>query len=126
MNNPESEQELKEEKIGDDLNQEEKIKEDAIKTEFKSSKKNSFKLRKLRRPLVKVVKKNNYFVRNNITYIDYKDTKLLSLFVNKQGQIIPKIFSKLPSNIQRLVSKKIKKARQMKLMPYIVVNQGNF
>lgn len=126
MKNPESEQELKEEKTGDNLNQEEKAKEDTIETESKSSKKNSFKPRKLKRPSARVVKKNNYFVRNNITYIDYKDTKSLSLFVNKQGQIIPKVFSKLPSNIQRVVSKKIKKARQMKLMPYIVVNQGNF
>src|SRR5256885_1354353 len=79
MKNPESEQELKEEKTGDNLNQEEKAKEDTIETESKSSKKNSFKPRKLKRPLARVVKKNNYFVRNNITYIDYKDTKSLSL-----------------------------------------------
>src|SRR5205085_11924398 len=126
MNNLENEQELKEEKTENNLNQEVEVAESSIETEPKPSKKTSFKPRKFKRLPVKVVKKNNYFVRNNITYVDYKDTKLLSIFVNKQGQIIPKIFSKLPSDIQKVVSKKIKKARQMKLMPYIVVNQGNF
>ena len=72
------------------------------------------------------MKKSNYFTRNNITYIDYKNTKLLSHFVNKQGQIISKTFSKLPSNIQRIVAKNIKRARQIKLMPYIIVDQGIF
>src|SRR4051812_7716551 len=104
MKNPESEQELKVEKTENNLKQEEKFKEVSTETESKPSKKTSFKSRKLKRLSVRVVKKNNYFVRNNITYIDYKDTKLLSLFVNKQGQIIPKIFSKLPSDIQRVVS----------------------
>ncbi|WP_147410466.1 30S ribosomal protein S18 [endosymbiont GvMRE of Glomus versiforme] len=75
---------------------------------------------------MRIVKKNNYFTRNNITYIDYKDIKLLSHFINKQGQIIPKTFVKLPSKIQRIVAKSIKRARQMKLMPYIIVNQGEF
>ncbi|WP_245939630.1 30S ribosomal protein S18 [endosymbiont GvMRE of Glomus versiforme] len=83
-------------------------------------------MKKVKKVSIKIVKKNNYFTRNNITYIDYKDTKLLSHFVNKQGQIIPKTFVRLPSKIQRMVAKNIKRARQMKLMPYIIVNQGEF
>jgi small subunit ribosomal protein S18 len=126
MNNLENEQELKVEKTENNLDQEEKIKETSAEAEHKPNKKVSFKPHKPKRLPVKVVKKNNYFVRNSITYIDYKDTKLLSHFVNKQGQIISKIFSKLPSNIQRMMAKSIKRARQIKLMPYIVVDQGNF
>ena len=126
MKSPESEQELKEEKIENNLNPEEEVKENSIETESKSSKKTFPKPRRIKRLPVRIVKKNNYFIRNNISYIDYKDTKLLSLFVNKQGQIVSKVFSKLPSSIQRVIAKEIKKARQMKLMPYFFVNQGSF
>ena len=94
--------------------------------ETKLRKKTSPKSRKIKRISARIVKKNNYFTRNNITHIDYKDTKLLGHFVNKQGQIIPKTFVKLPSKIQRIVTKNIKRARQMKLMPYIIINQGDF
>ena len=125
MNKLDNEKELKEEKIENGLDQKEKF-EEVSKSESKPSKKTSFKPHKLKRPLAKIVKKSNYFTRNNITYIDYKNTKLLSHFVNKQGQIISKIFSKLPSDIQRIVAKNIKRARQIKLMPYIIVDQGSF
>src|SRR4051794_24730709 len=120
MSKLDNEKELKEEK-NENSSDQKKI-EEVSKGESKPNKKISFKPRKLKRPLAKIVKKNNYFTRNNVTYIDYKNTKLLSLFVNKQGQIISKIFSKLPSNIQRTVAKNIKRARQIKLMPYIVVD----
>src|SRR6185369_1078923 len=112
----------------ENLNEDEKVKGKLPEgeEETKSHKKTSPKSRKIKRIPARIVKKNNYFTRNNITHIDYKDTKLLGHFVNKQGQIIPKTFVKLPSKIQKIVTKNIKRARQMKLMPYIIINQGDF
>ena len=126
MNNLDNEKELKEERIEkNSLDQEEKL-EGASEGEPRPNKKTSFKSRKPKRPLAKIVKKNNYFTRNGIDHVDYKDTKSLSHFVNRQGQIISKNFSKLPSDIQRAVAKNIKRARKIKLMPYIIVDQGSF
>ncbi|KLL03149.1 MAG: 30S ribosomal protein S18 [Mycoplasmataceae bacterium CE_OT135] len=100
--------------------------EEIEKDEPKSPKKTLLKPKKIKKTPMRIVKKNNYFTRHNIKNIDYKNTKLLSHFINKQGQIIPKTFAKLPSKIQRMVAKSVKRARQMKLMPYIIVNQGDF
>ncbi|RHZ36781.1 30S ribosomal protein S18 [endosymbiont GvMRE of Glomus versiforme] len=122
----EKELEVIEEKIGPENLSENKEKTQLEEDKSKSYKKTSPKPKKIKKVSMRIVKKNNYFTRNNITYIDYKDIKLLSHFINKQGQIIPKTFVKLPSKIQRIVAKSIKRARQMKLMPYIIVNQGEF
>src|SRR2546423_11911729 len=118
MKSLENEQELKEEKIEDNLDQEKKLEEISTTTGSESKKKTFFKPRKLKRLLAKKAKRI-FYNYNNITYIDYKNTKLLKRFIDNQGQIISKIFSKLPSKIQRMVAKSIKRARQMKLMPYI-------
>ena len=75
---------------------------------------------------VRQFEKNNYFTRQGISSVDYKNTKILSLFLNKQGQIIPKTLAKLPSKIQRLIAKNIKRARQIKLLPYSIIKQGEF
>lgn len=69
---------------------------------------------------------NTYFLRNNIEYIDYKDTDTLNHFVNKQGQIVSGVFNKLTLKYQRRVAKAIKRARQMALMPYSVVDQNEW
>jgi small subunit ribosomal protein S18 len=126
MKNLESEKELIEEKVENNSSHEEEVKESSIEPESKPSKKAFFKPRKAKRLPVRITEKNNYFIRHNISYVDYKNTKLLSNFVNRQGQIISKTFAKLPSKLQRMVARAIKRARQMKLMPYIIVDQGNF
>lgn len=74
----------------------------------------------------KIFGNNFYFLKNNIEYIDYKDVETLSHFVNKQGQIIPGIFNKLTLKYQRRVAKAIRRARQMALMPYNVVDQSEW
>jgi small subunit ribosomal protein S18 len=69
---------------------------------------------------------NDYFFKNNIKYIDYKDIDTLSHFINNQGQIVPSIFNKLTLKYQRMVAKAIKRARQMALMPYTIVDQNEW
>jgi len=72
----------------------------------------------------KINSKSDYFLSNRIENIDYKDTAVLSKFINRQGRIIPRAYSKLTAKNQRLVSKAIKRARQMGLLPYTIIQQN--
>lgn len=59
------------------------------------------------------------FTQNNIKYIDYKDVKLLQKYITEQGKIIPKRITGTCSKYQRQLSKAIKRARHMALLPYV-------
>ena len=52
--------------------------------------------------------------------IDYKDVKTLTKFVSERGKIIPSRISAVSSKKQRELSKAIKRARYIGLMPYVV------
>lgn len=54
-----------------------------------------------------------------ITYIDYKDVKLLREFLTDKGKIIPKRVTGNCAKHQRMVKTAIKRARHMALLPYI-------
>ena len=56
--------------------------------------------------------------------MDYRDIEVLKKFVNKQGRINHRNYTKLTAKNQRLVSKAIKTARQMALMEYIISQQN--
>jgi len=55
--------------------------------------------------------------------IDYKDSNSLSKFLNKQGRIMSRIYTKLSSYNQRKISIAIKTARQMAILPYNIIEQ---
>lgn len=59
------------------------------------------------------------FTQNNIKYIDYKDVKLLQKYITEQGKIIPKRITGTSAKYQRELSKAIKRARHMALLPYV-------
>jgi len=65
------------------------------------------------------VKRTCRFTKNNIKYIDYKDTKLLQKFISEQGKIIPKRITGTSSKYQRQLALAIKRARHMALLPYV-------
>ncbi len=65
-------------------------------------------------------KKVCYFTKNNITYIDYKDTELLKKFISPNGKIIPRRVTGTSAKYQRMLATAIKRARQMALLPYVV------
>lgn len=77
-----------------------------------------FKLKKNINP------QSDYFRNQGIEYIDYKDVATLSKFINRQGRIIPRIYSKLTAKNHRRVTQAIKRARQMALLPYTIVQQN--
>ncbi|MDZ7823326.1 MAG: 30S ribosomal protein S18 [Ahrensia sp.] len=52
--------------------------------------------------------------------IDYKDVKLLQRYVSERGKIIPSRISAVSLKKQRLLSKAIKRARFLGLLPYVV------
>jgi small subunit ribosomal protein S18 len=51
--------------------------------------------------------------------IDYKDIELLKLFVTEQGKILPRRATGVTVQQQRQVTKAIKRARTLSLLPFV-------
>ncbi len=56
---------------------------------------------------------------NKVETIDYKDVKLLRLFVSERGKIIPSRISGTCAPHQRKVTAAIKRARNIALLPFV-------
>lgn len=52
-------------------------------------------------------------------YIDWKDTDLLRRFVPERGKIMPRRISGLSAKDQRRLTRAIKRARAMALLPFV-------
>lgn len=67
------------------------------------------------------VKREKYcrFKRAGIKYIDYKDPDFLLKFVNEQGKLLPRRVTGTSMKYQRKVSRAVKRARHLALMPYV-------
>lgn len=65
-------------------------------------------------------KKINFFAKNNIEYIDYKDVELLKKFISSNGQILPRRITGTSPKHQRLLAIAIKRARIVGLLPFVV------
>ncbi|WP_079529023.1 30S ribosomal protein S18 [Halobacillus hunanensis] len=63
-------------------------------------------------------KKVCFFTANGITHIDFKDTDLLRRFISDRGKILPRRVTGTSAKYQRKLTKAIKRARQMALLPY--------
>ncbi len=62
------------------------------------------------------------FTEAGIEYIDYKDTELLERFMNDQGKILPRRVTGTSAKYQRQLSRAIKRARFLGLIPYVADN----
>ena len=72
----------------------------------------------VRRPFLK--KRKSCPFSSSKDKIDYKDIKILTKFISERGKIIPSRISAVSSKKQRELSRAIKRARYIGLMPYVV------
>lgn len=54
-----------------------------------------------------------------IDYVDYKDVDLLKRFLNEQGKLLPRRVTGVPANIQRQVTRAVKRARHLALLAFV-------
>ena len=81
---------------------------------------NTSEIRYLTPPNIELSKeKYCRFRKNRIKYIDYKDPNFLMKFVNEQGKILPRRLTGTSVKYQRKVSKAVKRARHLALLPYV-------
>lgn len=56
---------------------------------------------------------------DRVCYIDYKDVNLLKHYVTERGKIIPRRITGATAHHQRMLTRAIKLARQIALLPYV-------
>ncbi len=64
-------------------------------------------------------KKVDPLKQRNITFVDFRDTRLLTRFTNEQGKILPNRITGVSSKMQRQITLAIKRARHLGLMPFV-------
>ncbi len=64
-------------------------------------------------------KKFCWFCKNNVKEIDYKDIDILQRYVPERGKIAPRRVTGTCAYHQRKLTKAIKRARQLALLPFI-------
>ena len=65
-------------------------------------------------------KKTCPFSGANAPKIDYKDVKLLQRYVSERGKIVPSRITAVSAKKQRELSKAIKRARFLGLLPFVI------
>lgn len=55
----------------------------------------------------------------NAIEIDYKDVRLLSRYISERGKIMPSRITAVSTKKQRQLSRAIKRARNLALLPYV-------
>ncbi len=72
-------------------------------------------------PVAVDTKKAKYcrFKKHKIKYVDYKDAGFLRQFLNEQGKILPRRLTGTSLKYQRKVSKAVKRARHLAILPYV-------
>ncbi len=63
-------------------------------------------------------RKEDYFAKNHVEYIDYKDVALLKRFMSDRGKIRAGRVTGTGPQYQRQLAAAIKNAREMALLPY--------
>ena len=65
------------------------------------------------------VKRACRFCIDNATRIDYKDIERVARFISERGKMLPSRLTGTCAKHQRLLSRAIKRARFMALLPYV-------
>ncbi|NGX45792.1 MAG: 30S ribosomal protein S18 [Chlamydiae bacterium] len=59
------------------------------------------------------------FIAAGVRHIDYKDIDTLSQFITEKGKIIPRRITGVSARYQKMLSKAVKQARYMALLPFV-------
>ena len=62
------------------------------------------------------------FDAESVEYVDYKDVELLKRYLNEQGKILPRRITNVPAKFQRQLTRAVKRARHMALLPFVSDN----
>ncbi len=65
------------------------------------------------------VKKPCRFCSEKVRYVDYKDLDRIGRYVTERGKIIPSRLTGTCAKHQRILTRAIKRARFMALLPYV-------
>ncbi|NTV45522.1 MAG: 30S ribosomal protein S18 [Chlorobiales bacterium] len=57
--------------------------------------------------------------KTQVVFFDYRDERKLKRFINEQGKIIPRRITGLSAKEQRLLTKSIKWARHLAIIPFV-------
>lgn len=79
------------------------------------------KRKKRNKPVSYRSRRECYFTKNNIDYIDYKDVELLKKYTNDRGKIKSRRSTGTKAEPQRDLAVAIKRARHMALLPFVKV-----
>lgn len=71
-----------------------------------------------KRPPTPVRKRRKPLLGPGVTEVDYKDVQLLRTFISDRGKIRSRRVTGLTPQQQRAVTKAVKNAREMALLPY--------
>jgi small subunit ribosomal protein S18 len=63
-------------------------------------------------------RQQDYFLQNKTVEIDYKNVELMRRFISPEGKILPGRRSGLTSRHQRKITKAVKRARAIGLLPF--------
>lgn len=79
------------------------------------------RMKRLKRKKKKRVfkKKVSRLTLERIVYIDYKDINLLRHYITERGKIIPRRITGATAKQQRMLTRAIKLARQIALLPFV-------
>lgn len=67
-------------------------------------------------------RKVSYLTVSKIDHVDYKDVDLLRRFLTERGKIVPSRQSGNTAKQQRMITRAIKRAREMALLPFVVAD----
>ncbi len=68
--------------------------------------------------------KISYLTLNKIDVVDYKDIAILKRFLTERGKMLPRRQTGNTAKQQRMVSRAIKRAREMALLPFVATGTG--
>lgn len=67
-------------------------------------------------------RKVSYLTTQKIDFVDYKDIAVLRRFLTDRGKILPSRQTGNTAKQQRMITRAIKRAREMALLPFVVTD----